>query len=59
MIVGSEDALTPPPFAETLAEGMPDAELVVIPGAGHLTALERPAEFAAAVGGFLARRLAA
>ena len=59
VIVGSEDALTPPPFAETLAAGLPDAELVVIPGAGHLTALERPAEFAAAVRAFLSRRLEA
>ena len=59
VIVGSEDALTPPPFAETLAAGLPDAELVVIPGAGHLTALERPAEFAAAVRSFLSRRLEA
>ena len=59
VIVGSEDALTPPPFAETLAAGLADAELVVIPGAGHLTALERPAEFAAAVRAFLSRRLEA
>ena len=53
VIVGSEDALTPVPFAETLVAGLPDAELVIIEGAGHLTALERPAEFAAAVGPFL------
>jgi len=57
VIVGTEDALTPPPFSETLVAGLPDAELVVIPGAGHLTALERPEAFAAAVGPFLARRL--
>ena len=30
---------------------------LAITGAGHLSALERPEEFAAAVGGFLARRL--
>jgi 3-oxoadipate enol-lactonase len=53
VIVGSEDALTPPPFAETLARGIPGAELRVIEGAGHLTALERPAEFAGAVNAFL------
>jgi 3-oxoadipate enol-lactonase len=57
VIVGSEDALTPVAFSETLAEGIPGAELVVIEGAGHLSALERPEEFAAAVGPFLTRRL--
>ncbi len=59
VIVGAEDALTPLPFSEALVAGLPDAELVVIPGAGHLSALERPEEFAAAVGPFLARRLGA
>jgi 3-oxoadipate enol-lactonase len=53
VIVGSEDALTPVHFSETLVAGLPNAELVIIEGAGHLTALERPAEFAAAVGAFL------
>jgi pimeloyl-ACP methyl ester carboxylesterase len=53
VVVGSEDALTPLPFAETLARGIPGAELVVIEGAGHLSALERPEEFAEAVGAFL------
>jgi 3-oxoadipate enol-lactonase len=57
VIVGSEDALTPPPFAETLADRVPGAELVVIAGAGHLTPLERPEEFAGAVDDFLSRRL--
>ena len=57
VIVGSEDALTPVSFSEVLVAGLPDAELVVIPGAGHLTALEAPAAFAAAVGDFLARRV--
>ena len=57
VIVGSEDALTPVSFAETLVAGLPDAELVVIPGAGHLTAVEAPERFTAAVGDFLARRV--
>jgi pimeloyl-ACP methyl ester carboxylesterase len=57
VIVGAEDALTPVPLSQGLAAGLPDAELVVIPGAGHLTALERPREFAAAVRSFLARRV--
>ncbi len=57
VIAGSEDVLTPVRCAETLVAGLPDAELVVIPGSGHLTALERPTAFAEAVRGFLARRL--
>lgn len=56
VLVGEADALTPPPFARTLADGIPGAELTVIAGAGHLTALERPGAFADAVVGFLARR---
>jgi pimeloyl-ACP methyl ester carboxylesterase len=43
VIVGKEDALTPPSEAEQLAELLPIAQLVRIPGAGHLTPLEQPA----------------
>jgi 3-oxoadipate enol-lactonase len=57
VIVGAEDGVTPVAFSEGLAAGIPDAELLVIPGAGHLAALERPREFAAAVRSFLARRV--
>lgn len=59
VIVGSRDALTPLPFAQTMVDGLPDSELVVIPGAGHLTALEAPDAFTETVRGFLARRLPA
>ncbi len=55
VLVGELDALTPLAFSQTLASGIPGAELAVIPGAGHLTALERPDEFAAVVRGFLER----
>jgi 3-oxoadipate enol-lactonase len=43
VIVGEEDVLTPPSEAELLAELLPIAQLVRIPGAGHLTPLEQPA----------------
>jgi pimeloyl-ACP methyl ester carboxylesterase len=43
VIVGAEDVLTPPSEAEQLAELLPIAQLVRIPGAGHLTPLEQPA----------------
>jgi len=57
VIVGSEDVLTPPERSEALVAGIAGSELVVVPGAGHLTALERPDAFARAVVDFLARRL--
>ena len=55
VLVGEVDALTPLAFSQTMASGIPGAELAVIPGAGHLSAIERPDEFAAAVRGFLER----
>ena len=42
VIVGEEDVLTPPSEAEQLAELLPIAQLVRLPGAGHLTPLEQP-----------------
>jgi pimeloyl-ACP methyl ester carboxylesterase len=54
VIAGSEDGLTPPPLSEAMVAALPDARLHVIAGAGHLTALERPEEWAAAVRAFLA-----
>jgi pimeloyl-ACP methyl ester carboxylesterase len=37
-----------------MAGALPDARLVTIPDAGHLTAVEAPEEFNAAVAEFLA-----
>jgi len=54
VIVGEEDTLSPPEEAELIAKTVPGAELVRIPDAGHLTAIEAPAEFNEAVAGFLA-----
>jgi pimeloyl-ACP methyl ester carboxylesterase len=42
VLVGSEDLLTPPSHSEAIAAELPDAELVVVPEAGHLVLLERP-----------------
>jgi 3-oxoadipate enol-lactonase len=42
VIAGAEDIATPLDHAETLAQGIPGAELVVVPGAAHLANLERP-----------------
>lgn len=42
VVVGADDASTPPAHAEEIADGIPGARLVVIPRAGHLSPLERP-----------------
>lgn len=41
VVVGSRDLLTPPRMARAMAEHLPDAELVVLPGCGHYPMLER------------------
>jgi len=53
VLVGSEDAVTPPAAAEEIHHGIPESRLVTIPGAGHLAPLEAPEAFYAAVGRFL------
>lgn len=53
VIVGSEDALTPPAKSEAIARGVLGAKLVRIEGAGHLAPMEKPDEVAAALATFL------
>jgi pimeloyl-ACP methyl ester carboxylesterase len=55
VVVGEEDGLTPPAEAEKMAALAKDARLVRIPNAGHLSNLENPAAFEAAVEEFIAR----
>ncbi|MDT7538503.1 MAG: hypothetical protein QOI82_2088 [Actinomycetota bacterium] len=54
VVVGAEDVLTPPADAEAMVAALPRGRLVVIPEAGHLTAVETPEAFNAQVTGFLA-----
>jgi pimeloyl-ACP methyl ester carboxylesterase len=49
VIVGADDAVTPPAEARAMAAAIPGARLVEIPGAGHLANLEAPAAFDEAV----------
>lgn len=49
VIVGEEDEPTPPAQARAMAAALSDVRLVQIPAAGHLSALEQPAAFAAAI----------
>jgi pimeloyl-ACP methyl ester carboxylesterase len=53
VVMGDEDALSKPEDGEAMAEALPNARLVVIPGAGHLTPVEAPEEFNSAVREFL------
>jgi 3-oxoadipate enol-lactonase len=49
IIVGSADTLTPPPMSEAMAGAIKDAQLTVLEGAGHLSNLEDPDGFTAAL----------
>lgn len=51
---GDQDLLTPPKYSDWLAENLPNATRVTIPGAGHFACLERPAEVNRVLAGFLA-----
>ena len=56
VIVGSEDQVTPPRVSEELAAGIPDTELEVVAGAGHLANQEQPERFNDLVDAFLKGR---
>ena len=45
--------MTPVADSEAIARTIPGAELVVIPGAGHMSNMEQPAAFNDAVARFL------
>ena len=53
VIVGEADALVPLEVAEGFAKSIPDADLVVIPEAGHVANLENPEAFNDALEQFL------
>lgn len=53
VLVGEQDALTPPAAAATLAAGIPAAKLVTILAAGHMANLEQPEPFNDALRAFL------
>lgn len=55
VLVGADDVPMPPAISEVLARGIPGAQLVVIPDAGHLSNLEQPEAFNAALASFYDR----
>jgi len=54
VMVGSEDATTPPALARQLAEGIRGAKFVELEGCGHCPQIEDPQAFVAALEAFLA-----
>lgn len=59
VISGSEDALTPPDAVREVAGHITDAELVEMPGAGHIIPAEQPDAFFEIIDSFLSRHYAA
>jgi pimeloyl-ACP methyl ester carboxylesterase len=55
VVVGAEDVLLPPSDSEQIAEVLPDSELVVVPGVGHLSPVEAPELVATALSGLIVR----
>jgi 3-oxoadipate enol-lactonase len=53
VLSGALDRLTPVPIARAMSERIPGAQLVIIPGAGHISNLESPERFNAALSRFL------
>jgi pimeloyl-ACP methyl ester carboxylesterase len=55
---GDADTLTPVSHSRTMADALPDAELLVIPGAGHMAIIDRHEEVDAALRRLVDRALA-
>ncbi len=53
VLVGAEDAITPPGTARAMAEALPRGRLVVVPECGHTPPVERPVAVAEALLDFL------
>ena len=53
VVVGEEDVVTPVKEARAMHEAIRGSRLEIIPGAGHLSNLERPAAFNAALSDFV------
>lgn len=53
ILVGDQDLITPPELSDELARLIPNARVQVIEDAGHISNLEKPAEFDRAVDQFI------
>jgi pimeloyl-ACP methyl ester carboxylesterase len=55
VLIGDRDRMVAPRLAGELAAGIPGADLVLVPGAGHLLIMERPGLVTGAITDLLAR----
>jgi pimeloyl-ACP methyl ester carboxylesterase len=55
ILVGEQDAITPPAAAESMSKRIRQTTLVVIPDAGHMSPMEQPREVTAALRTFAER----
>lgn len=53
VLCGTEDVLTPPAESEAMAAAVAGSQLAILPAAGHLSNLENPEAYNAALAGFL------
>jgi 3-oxoadipate enol-lactonase len=53
VLVGEQDEATPPPMSRELAAGLPDAQLVELPGCAHVPQLQAPDVFMRAIRPFI------
>jgi pimeloyl-ACP methyl ester carboxylesterase len=57
IMVGERDVLTPPGHSRVMADALPDARLVAVPGAGHMSMMEAPEFVTAELRGLIERLL--
>jgi pimeloyl-ACP methyl ester carboxylesterase len=55
VLTGDQDKMIPKEHSELIVEHLPDAEFVVVPDAGHMVLLEKPAEVTTALTALLRR----
>ncbi len=54
IVVGDQDAITPPPVAEKMQQHIPQSVLEIITGSGHMSPMEQPQQVTAAIRRFIA-----
>jgi 3-oxoadipate enol-lactonase len=57
VVAGDEDIAVSPAMASALAQGIPDSELLILEGTGHLGNVQSPHRFSESVGNFISRHL--